>query len=569
VAGPAPLPSFSIVIPTYQRRDVVAAAIEALCRTDYEGEIELIVVVDGSTDGTAERLGKLDCRLPLKIIDQPNGGAAHARNRGASKARHDVLLFLDDDMICDPGMVAEHARSIANGADAVIGETLLDPASPPGFMADAIDEWLKRKDGPLTPFDVWSGQLSVRRPVFEAICGFDEAFTSGHAFANEDADFGVALLAGYDVRHNRAAISRQRYVVSPRLLMDRAPGWVAGDLRLSRKHPALTRALFEARGVSRPATRFVYRPLSRIPLLPRLLAAAAVPIATLGLKSPLRSNRLLSRFFLGSRALSYWTAMRRSGWFPASDRLLVLGYHAIEDMSDDPVLASYGVPAGQLAEQLDQLARGGFKFVTPGAAAAFLLDGAPLPRRAVLLTFDDCYAELPAVARDILKPRSIEAIAFCVTALDTNAWDQPSGAARKQLLTAEELKSLPDLGVEIGSHGRTHPHLGQLSDVQRTAEIAGSASDIAALGLPRPRFFAYPYGEVDPASRKAVADAGYAAAFGVEERWADRSSDRFDLPRIIVRRTDRGWRFSLKISSPARFERLVTLRNMFPKRRRR
>lgn len=557
--------SFSIVIPTHQRRDVVAAAVEALCKTDYDGEIELIVVVDGSTDGTAARLAQLDCRFPLKIIEQPNGGAAHARNRGASAAKHEILLFVDDDMICDPHMVAEHASTLGAGADAVIGETLLDPASPPGFMADAIDEWLKRKDGPLTAFDVWSGQLSVRRSVFEAIGGFDEAFTSGHAFANEDADFGVALLASYDVRHNRAAISRQRYVVSPHLLMARAPGWVAGDLRLSRKHPALTRALFEARGMWRPATRLVYRPLSRVPLLPKVLAAAAVPVANAALKSPLRSNRLLSRFFLGSRALSYWTAMRRSGWFPASHRLLVLGYHAIEDLSGDPVLASYGVPPGQLAEQLDQLSQEGFTFVTPGAAAAFLLDDAPLPRRAVLVTFDDCYAELPDIARNILKPRGIEAIAFCVTALDVNSWDQSAGAARRQLLKPDDLKTLPGLGIEIGSHTRTHPHLRDLSAQERDGEIAGSANDIASLGLPRPRFFAYPYGEVDPASREAAAKAGYAAAFGVEEHWADRSSDRFDVPRIIVKRTDRGWRFRLKMRSPATFEGLVRLRNGFPK----
>jgi glycosyltransferase involved in cell wall biosynthesis len=52
-------PSFSIVIPTYQRREVVCSAVRALAETDYPGDRELIVVVDGSTDGTAASLNDI------------------------------------------------------------------------------------------------------------------------------------------------------------------------------------------------------------------------------------------------------------------------------------------------------------------------------------------------------------------------------------------------------------------------------------------------------------------------------------------------------------------------------
>ena len=552
------LPSLSVLIPTYQRRQVVCAAVEALAKALYGGEVEIIVVVDGSTDGTAEGLAHLSLPFPLRIIEQLNRGAAHARNRAAAEARHDILLFLDDDMLCAADMLAEHARLHLAGADAVVGDVLRDPGSPAGFMSDSNEAWLKRGAGPLTLFDVWTGQLSVRRSVFEEVGGFDEGYTDETAFANEDADLGIRLLASYDVRHNPAAISYQRYVVSPRELIRRAPLRAAGDVRLACKQPQISRSLFEARGVSRWSTRWVFGPLSAIPLLPRLWAALATPVANLGLKTSFRSNRTLSRFFLGARAALYWSELRRRGWYPLSGRVLVLGYHAVQDWSDDPALRQYAVPRALFLEHLRSLYRRGFQFVSPELFAAYLAGNAVLPRRAVLLTFDDCYVDLIEVARDILQPRKIEAVAFAVTGLAsaTNEWDRTLGAASRPLLQPQELKSLPNLGVEIGSHSRTHRSLAAHGDEERSDETHGSADDIEALGLPRPRFFAYPFGEVDDEARSAVRKAGFAAAFGIAEGWADLGSDPLDLPRIIVHSADRGWRFHLRTAAPALYERL-------------
>ncbi len=550
-------PSFSVVIPTYQRRDVVCQAVRALADVDYNGEVELIVVVDGSTDGTAQTLAELHTPFPFTIVEQSNGGPSDARNRGATLARNDVILFLDDDMICDPDVLTEHGRLHREGADAVIGNTPIHPASPPGFLPQSIARWIASTSvkSPLCPFDIFSGQLSVRRAVFKELGGFDTAFTSAAAFGNEDADFGVALLARYDVRHNPAAISRQMYVVSPRQFMERARRAVTADLRFVRKHPQLARELFERKGLSRPLTRFLYRPLARIPLLPELLAGLAVAVADLALKTPFRSSRAVARFFSGARSLVSWSALRASGWLPFSNSLLVLCYHAIADQSNDPVLADYGVPPGQFADQLDSLAKRGFVFIAPAHLAAFLESRAPLPRRPVLLTFDDGYADLESLARDVLQPRGIEAVAFVVTgsASGTNEWDKPYGAKTIKLLTRSGLKEIVSLGIEIGSHSRTHREMPLLTDAEREYEVSGSSDDLLASDLPRPRFFAYPYGARDEGSKKAVADGGYLAAFGLTQARVNRRSDRFDLPRVIVLSSDRGWRFRMKTAAPEMF----------------
>jgi glycosyltransferase involved in cell wall biosynthesis/peptidoglycan/xylan/chitin deacetylase (PgdA/CDA1 family) len=551
-------------VPTYQRRAVVCDVVRALVGIEYAGAVEIIVVVDGSTDGTAAALAELKCPWPLRVIEQGNGGASSARNRGAAAATNDIILFLDDDMIADPTLIEEHARLHRDGADAVIGDTPIHPSSPTGFLPESVARWIASTSvkSPLSPFDVFSGQLSVRRSVFEELGGFDATLTSAAAFGNEDADFGVRLLAHSDVRHNPAAISRQQYVVTPRQFMERARGAVAADLHFVRKHPQLSRELFERKGFSRLLTHFVYRPLARIPLLPELLARAAVLVADVALKTPFRSSRTVARFFSGARSLSYWSALRASGWLPFSDRVLVLCYHAIEDQSDDPVLALYGVPPTLFAGQLDTLTKRGFSFITPDQLAAFLQAAAPLPSRPVLLTFDDGYADLIDVARDVLRPRGIEALAFVVTGSrsNTNDWDRAYGAKTIRLLSAEERMKIASLGVENGSHSRTHREMPLLDRREQAKEAAGSASDLTEQGL-RPRFFAYPFGFSDEASKGAVRKAGYLAAFGCRSDRVRRSSDLFDLPRVVILASDCGWRFQMKIFAPRLFAKLVWLRN--------
>jgi len=541
----------------------VCDTVRALGRTTYAGAVELIVVIDGSTDATADALAAIVSPFPVRIVEQSNDGAASARNRGAAIAASDIILFLDDDMIADPALLDEHARLHQTGADAVIGDTPIHPDSPAGFLPQSVARWIASTSvkSPLSPFDVFSGQLSVRRSVFEELGGFDTAFTRAAAFGNEDADFGVRLLARHDARHNPAAISRQMYVVTPRQFMGRARRAVAADLHFVRKHPELARELFERKGYSRPLTRFVYRPLARVPLLPGLIARLAVGIAELALKTPLRSSRTVARFFSGARSLAYWSALRASGWLPISDRILVLCYHAIEDQSDDPVLAPYGVPPGLFADQLASLTRRGFSFVTPGQLAAYLASDGPLPRRPVLITFDDGYESLFDLARNVLEPRGIPALTFAVTGMAsaTNEWDQAYGSGQVKLLAPDQLRDLAAFGVEIGSHSRSHLEMPLLDESKQLEEAVGSADDLVAHGLPRPRFFAYPFTFADDASKAAVRQAGYRAAFGGRVGWIDRNSDLFVLPRVMILASDRGWRFRMKVVAPRLFANLAWL----------
>jgi glycosyltransferase involved in cell wall biosynthesis/peptidoglycan/xylan/chitin deacetylase (PgdA/CDA1 family) len=555
-------PSFSIVIPTFQRREIVCDALRSLTALDYRGDVEIVIVIDGSTDGTGEALAEIASPSPIRIVEQANRGASGARNRGASEASGDIILFLDDDMISDPGLLEQHAKMYRDGADAVIGRTPLHPNSAPGFLADSTSRWIEtqKMPSPLSVWDIFTGQLSVRRKVFEEIGGFDEAFTTGPVFANEDADLGARLLARFDVRYNPDAISRQRYFVTPREYMDRASKLLEGDLHFLKKHPQYSREVLNARGMGNRLGRYLLVPLSRSALLSKFLATSSVWAAELALATPFRSNRILARYYSGSRTVAFWAALRERLQLPGRERLLVLCYHAIRDRSDDPVLAPYGIPPQAFAQQLDHLSSAGFTFVGADAVANFVQHGAPLPKRPVLLTFDDCYEELVEIARDVLQPRRIPALAFAVTGTKsgTNEWDQAFGAGRQRLLAPVELKALASLGFEIGSHSRSHRDMTTLDEAQQSKEAAGSAADLVALGLPAPRFFAYPFGAVDVRSQKAVQSAGYVAAFGCRADYATRKSNPLHLPRVLVFASDVRWRFRAKSRWPRKFEALAT-----------
>ncbi len=88
-------PIVSVVIPTYNRKDIISRAINSVLNQTYEN-YEIIIIDDGSTDGTIEYI-KNHFNSKIKCISQKNKGASAARNRGISEANGKYIAFLDSD----------------------------------------------------------------------------------------------------------------------------------------------------------------------------------------------------------------------------------------------------------------------------------------------------------------------------------------------------------------------------------------------------------------------------------------------------------------------------------------
>lgn len=223
----------------------------------------------------------------------------------------------------------------------------------------------------------------------------------------------------------------------------------------------------------------------------------------------------------------------------------VLMLHHVEPMPlvPPPLHANSYLPRAEFAAFLDQLRAGGFRTLTLAEACV----KRPLPRKAVVLTFDDgctCFAEH---AWPELSARGMTATLFALSgALDgaskeglrgTNRWDRqdPRTMEREErLLGGPELAALARAGVEIGCHGKLHRDLTACSDDDLEEEVAASRRDLAtAVGAPVATF-CYPYGRLDARVRAAVERAGYLAAVSIHGAAHANRADRLALPRMIL-----------------------------------
>jgi GT2 family glycosyltransferase len=209
-------PHVSVVIPTYRRRDLVAQALVALRRQTLDPSCyEVIVVVDGSEDGTHEMVTAFAAPYALHSIRQANGGRASACNTGIRAAAGQLVVLLDDDMEASPHLLAAHIDAHPPGSRlGVIGAAPIlvdDRASPAlayaGKKFNALLDKLAQPERPIALRDFYSGNFSVKRRTLLEIGLFDEAF---RLYGHEDLELSLRLArAGVQLAYSPAALARQ------------------------------------------------------------------------------------------------------------------------------------------------------------------------------------------------------------------------------------------------------------------------------------------------------------------------------------------------------------------------
>ncbi|MEI6359690.1 MAG: glycosyltransferase family A protein [Synechococcus sp. ELA619] len=106
----------SVVIPTYNRRPILAKCLRALEQQQLGAPIsayEVVVVDDGSSDDTVAWLRAEAVSFPhVRLIEQDHGGPAEGRNRGVEHAQGDVIVFIDSDLVVTDGFLLAHANAL-------------------------------------------------------------------------------------------------------------------------------------------------------------------------------------------------------------------------------------------------------------------------------------------------------------------------------------------------------------------------------------------------------------------------------------------------------------------------
>jgi len=186
--------NFSVIVPTYNRLELLKKTLESLFSQQLEG-YEIIVVNDGSTDGTHEFLSTLSAESRIRYCHHPNCGLAASRRAGVNAARGTYVAFTDDDCVAPSDWLQKieghfrDERVAGIGGRAVTG----NPSNLFAAANDLINEYLKsavNRPGVIVPF-LTGNNIAYRRDILNRVGGPDRRFRMGA----EDRDLLLRVVS--------------------------------------------------------------------------------------------------------------------------------------------------------------------------------------------------------------------------------------------------------------------------------------------------------------------------------------------------------------------------------------
>jgi len=231
------VPTYSVIVPTFQRRDALERCLRALgAQTLERDRFEVIVVDDGSTTPPRDVVARAAETLQARLIEQPNSGPAGARNTGAAAARGEYLVFTDDDCLPEPGwlsaidtMTKRHPGCAIGGRVVnALGDGLYSTASQ--LLIDFLYEYYNAGQSGGRFFI--TSNLVLPKQHFERIGGFDVSFPLAAA---EDRDLCDRWAeAGHALLYCEEAVVNHAHALAPRSFCRQHFNYGRGALHLHR-----------------------------------------------------------------------------------------------------------------------------------------------------------------------------------------------------------------------------------------------------------------------------------------------------------------------------------------------
>lgn len=276
----------------------------------------------------------------------------------------------------------------------------------------------------------------------------------------------------------------------------------------------------------KPACREEVNSIGSIASARRRLKAFLSPrtIANMNRRQFLKTTLGLSASaLLSTRLVSAQTLVQRRIRCP------ILMYHYISPLPADAdrIRRDLTVVPEMFDQHCQQLVLSGYTTVSMAQLAQALLQGAALPERPVVLTFDDGYAGMYDYALPTLQKYQMVGTFFVIT----RYLDNPG------YLSWGQAGVLLQSGMEVENHSMTHPSLSRRDDAYLMNEIEGAAEAIEVTFNRRPHFFCYPAGEFDENTIRIVQATGHSLAVTTDDGMILDSSDPYRLPRVRIRGT--------------------------------
>lgn len=198
----------------------------------------------------------------------------------------------------------------------------------------------------------------------------------------------------------------------------------------------------------------------------------------------------------------------------------VLYYHSVRESADNEVTINPETLKTQLKYIKDQ----GYVTLTISDLKAYLLNNAPIPKKSIVITFDDGYMDNYSNAFPILKDLNMVATIFCITSdLDGTYY-----------LSIDAINEMCHYGIDFQSHTVNHPKLDKMNYDEQLIELKESKKTLESITGKKVDSIAYPFGNFNDDSIKAAKDSGYSLGFTTKIGFSDRDDNPLKLDRIYI-----------------------------------
>jgi peptidoglycan/xylan/chitin deacetylase (PgdA/CDA1 family)/glycosyltransferase involved in cell wall biosynthesis len=504
----------SVVITTFNRRTSLERCLKSLAQQSFPADqFEVIVVADGCNDGTVDFLSSYVPRHGFQWLKQKNLGQPAAQNAGVSLSRGELVIFMDDDCVCDSRLISIHYE-IHQGTEKliVIGVMGLHAETRPGSLSaikgeQANADFERLSAGGIRRSDLMlcANSSITRHAALE--CPFDPSYKRMH-----DVEAGLRLWTkGYRPKFAPDAIAHEFFTKPVAGVLSDACFQGRYEVFLAKKHPEfkpmaalvrinegmalkrwLRKQLAVHAGTSEFVLRLVYGASEKLREIP--------PLASIAHRT-LRARLGLQHVRGGIEEAGSWKELEKR----FGKRVPVIIYHNVGHprAEEYPGLTT---PPAEFEEQIRLLKKMGYIAIVPEDWLRWREAGGELPEKPVMLIFDDAYEEAAEVAFPILQKHGIGAACMVVTNCigKKNLWDEEAGRPSFQLMNASQILEWAKRGIEFGGHTSSHPELPLVSDERVEQEVAQCKEALARLLGKEPVSFAYPFGGLSAAATAAV-----------------------------------------------------------------
>ena len=229
----------------------------------------------------------------------------------------------------------------------------------------------------------------------------------------------------------------------------------------------------------------------------------------------------------------------------------VLSYHQVNDEDNNALT----VPTAVFEQQMAYLHDNGYHAITPDQLNAYLTEGAPLPEKPVLITFDDVYRDNYENAFPVLQKYGMTATIFLISDF-MDRFDK--------YLTWQQVQEMSEAGIYMGAHTLSHFELPGLSKAELYQQIEGGKLAIEWKTLRFTEYIAYPCGSYNADVLAVARDCGYKCGFTVRYDLVHPGDNPYLLSRVPVfgHNAHSFWKFKLRLHGAPLWGRLERLRAM-------